>query len=587
MKNKNKFFSKYKIIVIILYLFISLPGLSIIFLFPPQKLLFNENLEDDKIKLSLFKFFVKNIYENIKKPLIKEMIFTEENEACPTDFEELVIINQYFGNFSKFYGNASFCIKKFDDEKYNYEKLLLKNDEKCDRGYKSCGRLNRYTNIPLCIDDNIKCPLNKFDMDGGGTDILKYIIPGGQSYFIPYYGDDQSQPVIVDIEIINNDRLCLERHNREKKLGCEFPDNNHCFIYVGYDEVSNRVLSEQYKFYPNNLAKWNLIHDENIEHKFCNEKQIFHIYTSGYINFTYQNLEEFKSEFPPGSDYNNPLYDSYKAFKSPHYLDLFFYLLSLILFCWSLTHFVLQILIFFNMKQKIRNIYIYNSIILFFAKLISFFGMIINHYFFYLKIKKVHVNLIDEPYNKVLNKYSSTRNILIIKIIIIWIVGIIILLIDLLILIFNYLLKWGHFFLSLNKKNIQKIEKPEKNNNFPFNDINTKCVNDSKGNDIKDKDKTKVFINEKEPIYEIKSSDNSNFEEITIQFVFKNNLLKKYDIKIGINEPFNNALKKLKETYSELKQKNMKVFSYESNIINRFKTISENGITDKMKIVIL
>ena len=579
MKNKSEFFSKYKIIVIILYFFFSLPGLSILFLFPPQKLLFNENSEDDKIKLSLFKFFVKNIYENIKKPLIKEMIFTEENEACPTDFEELVIVNQYYGNFSKFYGNASFCIKKFDDEKYNYEKLLFKNDEKCDSGYKSCGRLNRYSNIPLCIDNNIECPLNKFDMDGGGKDSIKYIIPGGQSYFIPYYGDDQSQPVIVDIEIINNDRLCLERHNREKKFGCEFPDNNHCFIYVGYDEVSNRVLSEQYKFYPNNLAKWNLIHDENIEHEFCNEKQIFHIYTSGYINFTHQNLEEFKSEFPPGSDYDNPLYNSYKAFKSPHYLDLFFYLLSLILFCWSLTHFVLQILIFFKI-QKIRKFYIYNGIILFFAKLISFFGMIINHYFFYLKIKKVHVILIDEPYNKVLNKYSSTRNILIAKIFIIWIVGIIVLLIDLLILIFNYLSKWGLFFrsLKLNKQNNQELECK-----------NINCSEECRiSNNLKDKEEPKTFINEKKPIYEIKSNNNSsNPEEISIQFAFKENLSKIYDIKIGENEPFNNALKKLEETYSELKEKNMKVFCYESLIINKLKTISENGITDKMKIIIL
>ena len=437
MNNEINFFTKYKIIALILYLIISLPGLSIIFLFPPKKLLFNENSENNRMKQSLFKDFVKNIYENIKKPLIKEMRFSEEFKPCPDDFEELVIVNQHYGNFTKFYGNASFCIKRFDDEKYNYEKLLFEKDEKCGSEYKSCGRINRYTKLPLCIENSKQCPLNKIDMDGVG--IIKYAIPGGQSYLIPSYGDDQSKPVIVDIEIINNSRLCLEKHYSEKKINCEFPDNNQCFIYTGYDEILNRVLSEKYKFSPSNLAKWNLINDENIEHEFCNEKQIFHIYASGYINFTYENLQEFKSEFPPDSVYNNPLYDSYKAFKSPHYLDLFFYLLSLILFCWSLAQFVLQILLYYNIKIEITNIYIYNGIILFCVKLISFFGMIINHYYFYLKIKKVHITLIDEPYNKLLNKYSLARNILIAKIFVIWIVGILIIIIDLLVFIFTFL----------------------------------------------------------------------------------------------------------------------------------------------------
>ena len=35
---------------------------------------------------------------------------------------------------------------------------------------------------------NKQCPLNKFDMDGGGKELIKYIIPGGQSYLIPFYG---------------------------------------------------------------------------------------------------------------------------------------------------------------------------------------------------------------------------------------------------------------------------------------------------------------------------------------------------------------------------------------------------------------
>ena len=113
MNNEINFFTKYKKIALILYSIISLPGLSIIFLFPPKTLLFIENSVNDRMKQSLFKDFVKNIYENIKKHLIKEIRFSEENKPCPDNFEELVIINQYYGNFTKFYGNASFCIKRF------------------------------------------------------------------------------------------------------------------------------------------------------------------------------------------------------------------------------------------------------------------------------------------------------------------------------------------------------------------------------------------------------------------------------------------------------------------------------------------
>ena len=67
---KNAF--EYKLLGIILYFFSSLAGLSILFLFPPRYLLFNEKSEEEKIKLNLYKNFAKNIYENINTPLIKK-----------------------------------------------------------------------------------------------------------------------------------------------------------------------------------------------------------------------------------------------------------------------------------------------------------------------------------------------------------------------------------------------------------------------------------------------------------------------------------------------------------------------------------
>ena len=47
------------------------------------------------------------------------------------------------------------------------------------------------------------------------------------------------------------------------------------------------------------------------------------------------------------------------------------------------------------------------------------------------------------------------------------------------------------------------------------------------------------------------------------------------------------AIEILKETYSELKEKDMIVFAYESNIINKEKTIKENGLSDDSKIFII
>ena len=101
--NKIKNELQYKILGIILYLFSSLAGLSILFVCSPRKLLFDENIETEKIKLNLYKNFAKSIYDNINTPIIKSITVTKDNENCPKNFETLTIKNQYNGKFSKFY----------------------------------------------------------------------------------------------------------------------------------------------------------------------------------------------------------------------------------------------------------------------------------------------------------------------------------------------------------------------------------------------------------------------------------------------------------------------------------------------------
>ena len=577
---KNAFY--YKLLGVILYFFSSLAGLSILFLYPPKYLLFNENSEEEKIKLDIYKDFAKNIYENINTRLIKNLTLTEDNESCPDNFEQLKIKNQYYGDFTKFYGNKSICIERFNSNEYSYINLLkivdydtYKNDKK-----KCC---------------KLTCPLNNIEIN----DISRakkfgkyyYKMGPGDNYLTPIYGNNPKSPIITNIIIINNYKLCVEKENIiRNKLPCEFPDNNECFIDDdNFDQVNNLENSEGFKLFPNNLAKWNLAHDNNINHNYCREDLSFHIFTKGYINFNEKNLKEFEEEFPSSDFRNNPLNKAYKAYKSSKNIDNFFYLISYNLFIWSLIHFILQIMLYFE-KKGIRKIYVRNGIILFFFKLFSFLGMIINFFCYYLKIEKVYLVMIDKPRNKILEYYSKTRRIFIIRIIIICLIGLFVICIDLIIYFFTLTIQWGVDF----KREEKEIEIENNNqiineNHIIINNIEESFEEPHFSNFTNVKKEKPPIINS--PVNEkstnITKKDKKNLEEINLQFFFRENVSKSYLIKIGINDSFMKAIEILKETYSELKEKDMIVFAYESNIINKEKTIKENGLSDDSKIFII
>ena len=68
--------------------------------------------------------------------------------------------------------------------------------------------------------------------------------------------------------------------------------------------------------------------------------------------------------------------------------------------------------------------------------------------------------------------------------------------------------------------------------------------------------------------------------EITLKFIFKSDINKSYLIKVEKDKSFNEALTKLKSDYSELKEKNMKIFiTCDSIVINKNKTIKDNQIS--------
>ena len=595
-----------KIVGAIFYFIFSLSGLSILFLFPPKKFIFTNSYEDE-LKQELYKNFCKIVYDNINKPLIKEIQYSKENEPCPNGFEELIIDNEYYGKFSKFYGNASFCIKRFDKNKYNYENLLLYLKDECEPEKKSCGKLNKYLNKNFCLDINETCPLNEIDFfTKPNNNFITYPTPENKSFFVPFYGLNKDKTVIVNIDIINNERLCLEKFYRNNKISCEFPDNNQCFIIVGFDWVTNLELIDDFKLFSRNLVKWNFNNYNRLNNNFCKNDFQFHIFTSNYFNFTYENLNYFKEEFPLSDENNNPLHLTYKAYMDKTNIDLIFNLISCILLCWSLPHFILQILVYLNIKN-IRKYYILNGIILFFCKLLCLFGMIIYHFYFYLKIKKVYIELIDEPLNQLLKEYKKTRKSFIFKIIIFWIIGFLIIILDLIILFFTFRMQWGkdiEIRFDKKKNEIENSQNTDINNNN--NIINKIGIN---GNNmiIKETNLEEYIVNEKKnesinsKIYTNESIKIDNKEsksigfrenisnksnEVILDFVCNDNLLEKYKINAKIDDNFKEIVNKLKEGNSSLKGRNMKVFSCESKIIDQTESLRQNGITSNAKIVI-
>ena len=578
---------KYKLIGIILYFIISLAGLSILFIFSVSNILFSDNSKENKYKIYLFKNFVKDIYTNLNKSFIQNITLTEENKTCPEGFEELLIENQYYGHFSKFYGNKSFCIQRFNDSYDIYEQsLYIKN--KCEKGKRYCGIINKYLNTSLCLDINIECPINYFDFHNKGDHIYPIT---NDKYFSVSLRPDKS--VIVDIEIINNDKLCLERHISNNYLSCEFPDNNECFILDEYEEIYNQQIPDKYKLSSENLAKWNLINDDNIVHNFCSNNLLFKIFKTGYVSFAYDNLQDFKREFSSINENNNPLYKMTELYTSFKNINRLIHLISIIILCWPLISFIFQIISYYGIK-KIEYLYIYNGIILFFFKVLLLFCMLIYHYICLLKIEKVYLILIDKNRNKILEMYKSIRKSFITKIIILWIVGFIIISVDLVILLFNIIF---YFYFKKtkykeglnpivkgldNSKNEEKIE--EKNsksfmlNNFE-NTPNSERIIVKYGGSFSLKSPISIEENPNLP---------NKFDNIiTLQFVFKDKLTKIYSIKVNKNEIIVDVIERLKEKYPELKEKKIKVLAYDSNIINKNKTIIDNGILNSVKIIIV
>ena len=593
MTNKIKNELEYKLILILLYFILNIIGFSIIFFYSPRDLLFKENSSQDKIKLNLYKDFAKNIYANINTPLIKNLTLTKDDEECPQNFEQLIIKNQYYGNFSKFYGNKSICIERFKDSEYTFRNLLkLSEKEFFKKDKRECGKLETNSDLYVYITNDTMCPLNHIEINGISRAInfgnYSYQMSNGDQYLIPIYGYDIKYPVIIDLEIVNNYRVCLEKyfHNNEKDLSCEFPDNNECFIIDNYEQIYNLVTNEEdYILNVKNIMKWNNPNYQEI-YNFCEPNLKLQIFALSYITFTQESLKEFESLFPPNDYNNNPLYKVYKAYKHKKNVDRFFKLIFVIILMWSFLHFILQIMLCVE-KFKIRHLFITNGIILFIFKLISYFGILIYYFYFLNQVQIVNITMLDEPRNKILEYYSSSRKLFIIKSFFLCFIGFIFISVDLIIFTLIYTIKWGENS-EINKlKSINDISnvndvKPENikksDNETNINEIKNggkQIIKEEK--ELINKPKNKI-ISKTSIIEPNENKDFIDYNKIELKFICKHNVNKSYMILTKKQETFENVIEKLKEQYPELKDMKMKVFNNCDTIINKKQTINENNI---------
>ena len=251
--------------------------------------------------------------------------------------------------------------------------------------------------------------------------------------------------------------------------------------------------------------------------------------------------------------------------------------------------------------------------------------------------------MVDKPRNKILEYYNSTRKNFIIKIILICVIGFLVLCFDLIVLFFSITIQWGFDF-KIEKIEVEKKEtKTETKIDLNFdinNDIKikakiesnedikresktrvetkteTKAKTETKENDIINNNNDHIILDDEingsygEPSFldnfdkvntkEIVKDNNQfnmpfneekkikeNSRKINLFFICKENISKCYLIQIDENESFMNAINKLRDSYIGLKEKNMIVFQYESSIINKEKSIYENGLLNNSKIYII
>ena len=623
--NEKKLF-KIKILILILYFSFCFVGLPLIFIFPPRKFLFTEGSEDEEDKKYLFKNFVSEIYNNINMKLIDEIILTKKNEECPNDYEVLKIEHQYYGNFTHFFGNSTFCIKRKDDEDMNFTKILEDNRLSCESGKKSCGIVNKISGALLCINENEKCPLNyiEFGTKKKSDSYSSEISDSEGGYFIPKYEPNKEKFLIIDIDLIYKVNLCLEKYHKLETPDCEFYDNDIC--YIEYKINTERIYyltinNQDIQLNPINLAHYNLKNDNLLGHDYCvgaQKNKSFNLFSKGFVNFEREDLKNFLEEFKDEKEHN-PLSEILDLYKSDKNFEILFYFFSCVLFIWSFLQLALIILVFFvenmDILDLVNKIYLWNGLALFIFKLICFSILLVSYYSFYLKFKPVYLSIENDPRDEILKSYKQLRIIFITKIFVIWLVGFITICMELIILCFvrtfiqfkketinpqiNDEPEPEIFASSKPQRNIQSEKKnlnKEKEKNEEKNHIKEKEQNEEKekiGEDINNKDlesnlTTKTNLPGSSPPPNVQESLKMNNPYAKIELIFQligsnSRYKQKYKIKVEQSNTFEEIETLLKSKYTDLKNKIFDVIMVGTQAIKKEYSVDKYDINELKK----
>ena len=637
---------KRKLIIIGIYFVFCIALLPLIYIFYPRTFLFSENSQNDEDKKYLFQTFASEIHDNINKSLISDIQLIQKDEKCPDGYELLNIEHQYYGKFTLFFNYNSFCIKRSNKEEFKFN-YLLDNAEFCESQKKGCGIVNKRTNKLLCVNENENCPFNDLDISQAPKNNDSHYIIDSKNSFIPKFGKNSDKPLIINIDIINKDGKngpCFEKFHRYESIPCEFPDDDNCHIddYIRPDIYTSGTLSSEYILTAKNLAKINLKEDDELlQHDYCYraDTKLFYIYAKGFVNFNKEELDNFIEEFPLENKYNNQLTQVCDLYKSKNNIEILFKFFAVILPSWSFFHLVLKFLIFFlknyDFLNVIKKIYLWNSIIIFFVKLICLCTLITSHYNFYLKFKNVYLTIEEDPRNDILNEYKTLRKSCIGKIIGIDISGIIMIIIELIILRVIYFINSEFAFednedneyifesgnVQINSRNLEikqggdskdeLIEKFENNDieiqpevkekislsdkNNKINNININVSKDNqeqKENTLNKPGNTFGGILQVSDENENKNKDIPNpYNKNKVNLIFEfnendENLNSPYEIMVYINETFNNIEKQLKKKYPELENKNMNTFIKDGSVIKKDETVEQNDIKNNDVIIV-
>ena len=179
-------------------------------------------------------------------------------------------INEISGKDLSLWGNGNFCYKKYESKQSELKGYLLMlnnsalENEECEKGYKKCGKLDDMGNY-LCIKEDDDCPINDIKVTVSQQPDLEklnysYILINNKFF---YYSNTSEKPVVTNLEVTEEGKLCVDKSNIYTKYPQYILDNN--FQRYGCRNKINGELYEKDIEVLDTRTKKQLYNDSNID----------------------------------------------------------------------------------------------------------------------------------------------------------------------------------------------------------------------------------------------------------------------------------------------------------------------------------